>query len=153
MRLSFVGLAFEHLQYQPDDPRIEKLVSILLCSLEIGLQGPGIALSLSAVSGKCVSPHYPWWPMPEAIRACAFGLQLSGNTRFIELWQQADDAFFKNYWQAPQCFAYQTRTVDGPVEFVPATPDLDPGYHTGLSLLAAIKAIPDVSAKLSSRLS
>jgi len=29
-------------------------------------------------------------------------------------------------------------TRDGPVDFIPATPDLDPGYHTGLSLLAAI---------------
>ena len=29
-------------------------------------------------------------------------------------------------------------TADGPADFVPATPDLDPGYHTGLSLLAAI---------------
>lgn len=143
--IEFCGFAFEHAYYQPDAPYIEKLVSILTRSLETGLQGPGIALSLSATSGKAVSPYYPWWPMPEAIRACSLGMQLTGNTDLLELWKQADAAFFNNYWQAPQHFAYQSRTVEGPVDFVPATPDLDPGYHTGLSLLAAIKAMDGIS--------
>jgi len=30
-------------------------------------------------------------------------------------------------------------TIDGPVDIVPTTPDLDPGYHTGLSLLVALQ--------------
>ncbi len=139
--IELCGFAFEHLAARPDDPRIATLVSILVRSLELGLQGPGIALSLSAKSGVAVSPYYPWWPMPEAIRACALGLSLTGDTRLIELWRRADDAFFTNYWQTPRRLAYQTRTIEGPVDFVPATPDLDPGYHTGLSLLAAVNAI------------
>ncbi len=144
--IEFCGFAFEHAYYQPDAPYIAKLVSILTRSLEAGLQGPGIALSLSATSGKTVSPYYPWWPMPEAIRACSLGIQLTGNTVLPELWKQADTAFFNNYWQASQRFGYQSRTIDGPVDFVPATPDLDPGYHTGLSLLAAIRAMNEISA-------
>ena len=139
--IEFCGFAFEHFETRPDDPRIGKLVSILVRSLDVGLQGPGIALSLSARSGKAVSPYYPWWPLPEAIRACALGFYLTGDTRLLGLWQQADDAFFANYWQATRGFAFQTRTVDGPVDFVPATPDLDPGYHTGLSLLAVVRTI------------
>ena len=139
--IEFCGFAFEHLRLCPDDRRVATLVSVLVRSLELGLQGPGIALSLSAKSGEALSPYYPWWPMPEAIRACALGLKLTGDPRLLGLWQRADDAFFTNYWQASQRFAHQTLTVDGPVDFVPATPDLDPGYHTGLSLLAAIKAM------------
>jgi len=135
--IEFCGFAFEHLATRPDDPRIEQLISILVRSLEVGIQGPGIALSLSAKSGHAISPYYPWWPLPEAIRACSRGLKLSNDMHLLELWKRVDDLFFKNYWQSTRHFAYQTRTVDGPVDFVPATPDLDPGYHTGLSLLAA----------------
>jgi hypothetical protein len=36
--------------------------------------------------------------------------------------------------------AYQTRNAKGKVvKVIPATPDADPGYHTGLSLIDAIK--------------
>jgi hypothetical protein len=145
--IEFCGFAFEHASYQRDAPYLEKLVSILARSLEIGMQGPGVALSLSATSGKAISPYYPWWPMPEAMRACSLGIQLTRDMKLSALWKQADEAFFTHYWQASQHFAYQTRTVDGPVDFVPATPDLDPGYHTGLSLLAAIKAMDVLAAK------
>ncbi|MEP3279811.1 MAG: hypothetical protein ABJN26_28025 [Stappiaceae bacterium] len=141
--IEFCGFAFEHLKDRPEDPRIPTLTSILKRSLEVGLQGPGIALSLSAKTGHALSPHFPWWPMPEAVRACALGLQFGADEHLFELWQQADLAFFSKYWQRTRCFAYQTRGVEGPVDFVPATPDLDPAYHTGLSLLAAINTIED----------
>jgi hypothetical protein len=81
--------------------------------------------------------------MPESIRATAIGYKLMGDESLINLWQKADTAFFRNYWQFERGFAYQTRTIDGPIDYVPATPDLDPGYHTGLSLLAAIRAIQE----------
>ncbi|MFK7997176.1 MAG: hypothetical protein AB8B87_23795 [Granulosicoccus sp.] len=139
--IEFCGFAFEYLQEQPDNSRIATLAYVLKNSLKTGLQGPGIALSLSATSGKAVSPYYPWWPMPEAIRACALAFTLTGDKSILPLWQQADEAFFSNFWRASQRFAYQTRTEEGPIDFVPATPDLDPGYHTGLSMLSAIKSI------------
>lgn len=139
--IEFCGFAFEHLSTRPDDARIGQLVDILLRCLEVGQQEPGIALYLSASSGELTSPYFPWWPMPEAIRACALGYQLTGDSRLIAPWQKADTAFFTHYWREECNFAFQTRTLDGPVDFVPATPDLDPGYHTGLSLLAAIRTI------------
>jgi hypothetical protein len=141
--IEFCGFAFEHLTECPEDPRIEPLGAILRRSLETGLQGPGIALSLSSKTGHANSPYYPWWQMPEAIRATALGYKLIGDESLINLWQKADAAFFGNYWQPERGFAYQTRTTGGPIDFVPATPDLDPGYHTGLSLLSAIQAIKD----------
>ncbi|CAN0448843.1 unnamed protein product, partial [Hapterophycus canaliculatus] len=138
--IELCGFAFEYLQQQPDDSRIATLISILKSSLKTGMQGPGIALSLSVTSGKAVSPYYPWWPMPEAVRACALALTLTDDKTILPLWQQADDVFFSNFWRGSQRFAYQTRTDEGPSDFVPATPDLDPGYHTGLSMLSAIKS-------------
>ena len=139
--IEFCGFAFDHLSHRAPDPRIELLGTILRRSLDFGLQGPGIALSLSIKSGQALSPYYPWWPLPEAIRACALGWKLTGDDELLGLWKRADEAFFQNYWQAGQGYAYQTRTLDGPVDFVPATPDLDPSYHTGLSLLAAIRML------------
>jgi hypothetical protein len=141
--IEFCGFAFEHLEQHPNDSRIELLGEILRRSLETGLQGPGIALSLSSKTGQANSRYYPWWQMPEAIRATAIGYKLIGDESLINLWQKADAAFFNNYWQSERGFAYQTRTKEGPIDYVPATPDLDPGYHTGLSLLAAIRAIQD----------
>ena len=141
--IEFCGFALEHLAQRPNDSRIEILGEILQTSLKTGLQGPGIALSLSSKTGQPNSPYYPWWQMPEAIRATAIGYKLIGDEGLVNLWQKADAAFFRNYWQSERGFAYQTRTIEGPIDYVPATPDLDPGYHTGLSLLAAIRAIHD----------
>ncbi|MEK9718818.1 MAG: hypothetical protein VW520_06585, partial [Candidatus Puniceispirillum sp.] len=139
--IEFCGFAFDHLLARPQDTRLENIGLALAKSLEYGLQGPGIALYLSAHTGQAISPYYPWWPMPEAIRACALGLHLGLETGLADYWQRADQAFFTHYWQPEKGYAFQTRNISGPVDFVPATPDLDPAYHTGLSLLAANRAI------------
>ena len=145
--IELCGFGFEHLQSVPDEARLRKLCSVLARSLQVGLQGPGIVLYLSAETGKATSPHYPWWPMPEAIRACALGMYLDPGLDLQRLWQQCDHAFFTDYWQAHRGFAFQTRDLSGPVDFVPATPDLDPGYHTGLSLLRAGQTIERLLAR------
>jgi hypothetical protein len=85
--------------------------------------------------------------MPVAIRACALGMYLDPGLDLQTLWQRCDHAFFTDYWQAHRGFAFQTRDVSGPVDFVPATPDLDPGYHTGLSLLRAGQTIERLLAR------
>lgn len=140
--IEFCGFAFEHLLARPKDGRLQKIGSTLATGLEYGLQGPGIVLSLSARTGEAVSPYYPWWPLPEAIRACALGLRLGlEGVDLADYWRQADQIFFTNYWQPERGYAFQTRDISGPVDFIPATPDLDPAYHTGLSLLAAHRAL------------
>lgn len=144
--IEFCGFGFEHLQARPDPAKLKKLGSVLTRSLQVGMQGPGIALYLSAKTGQPLSPYFPWWPMPEAVRACSLAIHLDDSLvddslELQHLWQRCDDKFFTNYWQADRGFAFQTRDVSGPVDFVPATPDLDPGYHTGLSLLRARQTI------------
>lgn len=139
------GFAFEHLRETLDRHAVEKLLRVLINSLNAGIQGPGVALSISSVSGELRSEYFPWWSLPEAIRACSLGVQISDRQALTSLWKRADDAFFSGYWLPAERYAYQTRNLHGPVDYVPATPDLDPGYHTGLSLLASINAITTIT--------
>jgi hypothetical protein len=124
----------------------DDLVAVLRASAALGFHGPGIALKVSHASGRPVAPWYPWWPLPEAIRAGALAWRHTGDPRDLALWRRAHEAFFGRFWRGRPPIAYQTLTEEGPADFVPATPDLDPGYHTGLSLLGAIGVIDAVAA-------
>ncbi|WP_306120138.1 MULTISPECIES: AGE family epimerase/isomerase [unclassified Roseitalea] len=138
--IELVGFALDDPALAADPARVETLADILRACFRAGFKGPGIVLSVSAETGEVRDPHCPWWPLPETIRAAALAHALTGRADMAEIWQAADAAFFERYWQAGRGYAYQTLVPGGPVDFVPATPDLDPGYHTGLSLLAAIGA-------------
>ena len=141
--IEFCGFALDHYTYQGEgnSQKLVKVIEILRKSLVTGIKDPGIPLFLSTKSGETSSKYFPWWPLPEAIRACALAQIFKPETELFNLWKQADEAFFKNYWIPGRGYAYQTRDKYGPVDYVPATPDLDPGYHTGLSLLKAIQII------------
>lgn len=136
--IEFVGFSMDHLQGSAEPALVRKLQSVLISSFTRGFVGPGLCLSVSAATGMCLSPYCPWWSLPETIRSAALCFAVTGDGNVFNIWQQADNAFFTHYWRGT--VAYQTLTRDGPVDFVPATPDLDPGYHTGLSLLSAIHA-------------
>lgn len=138
--IEFVGFALEYLGDDADPALIEKLERILVSSFDKGFVGPGIALTVSTATGEPQSPYCPWWSLPETIRAAALVHARTGSAESLRVWKKAHAAFFEHYWRGTPPIAYQTMTKDGPVDFVPATPDLDPGYHTGLSLLSAIHA-------------
>ncbi|TNM63792.1 AGE family epimerase/isomerase [Aliirhizobium smilacinae] len=138
--IEFVGFVLDYLGDDTDPTLIEKLERILISSFDKGFVGPGIALTVSTATGEPQSPYCPWWSLPETIRAAALVHLRTGSAESLRVWKAAHAAFFEHYWRGSPPIAYQTMTKDGPVDFVPATPDLDPGYHTGLSLLAAIHA-------------
>jgi mannose/cellobiose epimerase-like protein (N-acyl-D-glucosamine 2-epimerase family) len=136
--IEFVGFALDHLQGSAEPALVQQLQSVLSSSFMRGFVGPGLCLSVSAATGAPLSPYHPWWSLPETIRSAALCFAATGNGEVLRIWEQADRAFFTHYWR--DSVAYQTLTRNGPIDFVPATPDLDPGYHTGLSLLSAIQA-------------
>lgn len=136
--IEFVGFALDYLSPDADPKLIATLERILIASFRAGFVGRGITLSVSIATGQPLSPNCPWWSLPETIRAAALCYERTGNAELIDIWQAADTAFFESYWRGTPAVAYQTITKAGPLDFVPATPDLDPGYHTGLSLLSAI---------------
>lgn len=144
--IEFVGFALDYLAENADSELIATLERILVSSFNAGFVGPGIALSVSIASGQPLSPYCPWWSLPETIRSAALLHARTGSAESLAVWQKAHAAFFDTYWRGVPPIAYQTMTKDGPVDFVPATPDLDPGYHTGLSLLAAIHAADSLLA-------
>lgn len=135
--IEFVGFALQHLRPDAESRLIATLERILVASFGAGFVGPGIALSVSVATGRALSPYCPWWSLPETMRAAALVYERTRSAAALAVWRAAHDAFFRHYWRAEAGIAYQTRTSDGPVDYVPATPDLDPGYHTGLSLDAA----------------
>lgn len=139
--VELVGFALDDPTLAADTALVARLTDLLRSSFRAGFAGPGIALSVSAKNGAVLDPHCPWWPLPETVRAAALAHGLTGSQDMLDIWARADRAFFAHYWQAGRGYAIQTRLPEGPVDFVPATPDLDPGYHTGLSLLAAIESV------------
>jgi len=145
--IEFAGFALAYLKPHIIPMLAEQLERILISSFRAGFIGPGIALSISVKSGLTLNPYCPWWPLPETIRATALAYQHTGNQQVLEIWKQAHDAFFTLYWHKHPPIAYQTLTKQGPIDYVPATPDLDPLYHTGLSLLAAIHAAGTLGTK------
>ncbi len=138
--IEFVGFALEALGDGAERDLVSILGRILQASFRAGFIGPGLALTVSLDSGAVLDARCPWWSLPEAIRAAALFHARTGDPASLALWQQADAAFFGRYWRTAPPVAYQMMLDDRPIDVVPATPDLDPGYHTGLSLLAASSA-------------
>ncbi|WJR67881.1 hypothetical protein QTA58_03710 [Neorhizobium sp. CSC1952] len=125
--IEFVGFALDYLDDSVDPALIETLERILVSSFKTGFVGPGITLTVSIASGKPQSPYCPWWSLPETIRSAALCHGRTGSAESLKVWKAAHAAFFERYWRGTPPIAYQTMTKDGPVDFVPATPDLDPG--------------------------
>jgi mannose/cellobiose epimerase-like protein (N-acyl-D-glucosamine 2-epimerase family) len=101
----------------------------------------GIVKTYDLCGRQPVNTDMPWWSLPETIRAAAEVYEFSGDKEALDILQICTDAFLNNYIN-PDVYhmAYQTRNAKGKVvKVIPATPDADPGYHTGLSLIDAIK--------------
>src|SRR3546814_3545650 len=62
----------------------------LFRSCEAGFHGPGVGIAVSVTTGAVLEPHFPWWTLPETIRATALAYERSGDARFIEFWHRAD---------------------------------------------------------------
>jgi hypothetical protein len=144
--IEFVGFALEYLPEDADPGLLAALERVLAGSFTTAFAGPGLSLTASIATGRPTSPFCPWWSLPETVRAAALLYERRRSDAVLDIWQRASAAFFANFWRGTPPIAYQTVTTAGPVDRVPATPDLDPGYHTGLSLLAAIEAADRLTA-------
>jgi len=106
--------------------------------------GPGgIIKSFDLLSRQPVNTDMPWWSLPETIRAAAMAIDFTGDESLKEIVTVCAEDFFKGYVRM-EChsMAVQTRDAAGNVvAVIPATPDVDPGYHTNLSLIDAIPVI------------
>lgn len=139
--MEFVGFGLEWLHGHESPGTVAALREVLLASARIGFHGPGISARVVLSTGAPLTPACPWWSLPETVRAAALSYERTGDADVLSVWRKAHGLFFSRYWRGDPPIAYQTLTEEGPADIVPATPDLDPGYHTGLSLLAAVGVI------------
>jgi mannose/cellobiose epimerase-like protein (N-acyl-D-glucosamine 2-epimerase family) len=101
----------------------------------------GICDAFDLAARRPLNSDMPWWNLPETMRSAAELLILypgdPNRGEFLRIIADCSNAFVKNFVN-PNCrlMAYQTVDARGrPVDVIPATPDADPGYHTGLSFI------------------
>lgn len=120
----------------------EQLPEIFLGAFANGYQPRtgGICKTFDLAGRRPVNDDMPWWPLPEAMRAAAMLLQLApDHPRRGDIASAAAEcarALFGPFRSPVAGLFLQTRDArGGPSPAVPATPDADPGYHTGLCLI------------------
>ncbi len=150
----FVGLAMKFLRIcrqtdvlaDFDDYRLTAykglLPDILRQSFATGFSpdGYGIAKAVDLKTRAAINADMPWWSLPEAMRAATEVAHVTTGDRqaaAAEIARTCSNAFARHFVRGDlHLMAYQTLDPDGrPVDVVPATPDADPGYHTGLSVI------------------
>ena len=111
----------------------------------------GICKSYDLVARQPINDDMPWWSLPETMRAALGCLQIAKSDherdRCLQIYRKSHNAFVRNYVRPDlHLMAVQTLAKDGSVvDVIPATPDVDPGYHTGLCLLRCIADIRKIS--------
>lgn len=151
--LEFVGLSLKCILQMRSDENPETLAFLERCrqdlsplfkhcfKLGFAPTAGGIIKAYDLRSREPINTDMPWWSLPESIRAAAEIFEFCEDADALDILCECANSFFDGYLNpAVYSMAYQTRNAEGKVvEVIPATPDADPGYHTGLSLIDAIK--------------
>ncbi len=119
------------------------LPDFLLHNFELGYNktAGGIQLAMDLYSRQPVNKNMPWWPLPETLRAAAAVLNFCATTShrdsILKILQRCCNDFMLKYVNPNvHLMAIQMRDESGrSVDAIPATPDADPAYHTGLSVI------------------
>ena len=106
----------------------------------------GIYKAVDLVTGQPSNTDMPWWSLPETRRPGALLMKLwpDRTTKdILTILRKAHRAFFGHYVNpAVYSMAFQTLNNQGkPVDVIPAVPDADPCYHTGLSILDVLRVL------------
>ncbi len=110
----------------------------------------GIIKLFDLISRKPVNSQMPWWPLPETMRAalgCYKIVKDKADRSFcMKAYSICHNSLLKNYIKedSPGLLAVQTRDKKGRIiDYIPAVPDADPGYHTGLALIDCLEMIDE----------
>ncbi len=141
----FVGLALALLREtgETDPDLLARLLRVLKTNFENGFTGKGIVKAYDLKERKPINTDMPWWNLPETMRAAALGAVLMPQEEaamagiFGACWKAFCDGYIRRDrgLMAVQCLDEHGNVAN----VVPATPDADPGYHTGLSLIGALE--------------
>ncbi len=161
--LEFVGLALKftnivkkHNLANPEQQRtVARIESLMPALLQQNFRNGfnpagGIFESVDLLTRKPINSNMPWWSLPETMRAALACHEISGAERekqhCLDVFAACHNAFAEHYVRAElHGMAYQTLDRFGkPVDAIPATPDADPGYHTGLSMIDCLEYLSKV---------
>jgi len=107
----------------------------------------GICKSVDLVTRTPINRDMPWWSLPEGLRASVEVLVISHEEEaplLCDMALQCHRAYSDHYVRRDfHCLPIQTRDGHGVVkDVIPAIPDADPLYHTGLSLIDVLRLLP-----------
>ena len=164
--IEFVGLASRFLRAIARDPahsgvdtdRIEtakrRLPEILFANFHNGYDGAvgGIVKSVDLIEHRPVDANLPWWSLPETMRATMEILAMAERSssdaetlraRCRAMFALCHNALVSHYLVDTDPMLWvQTRGPDGSVvDVIPACSDVDPGYHTNMSIIEAMRLI------------
>jgi mannose/cellobiose epimerase-like protein (N-acyl-D-glucosamine 2-epimerase family) len=111
-------------------------------------QGLGMVKAYDLIGRKPINDDMPWWNLPETMRAALESARAAPDAQkapLADIARRCSNAFMANYVR-PELglMAVQTLSAAGKVTpVVPATPDADPGYHTGLSLIDCLNILEE----------
>jgi len=156
--LEFVGFVLKFLHklgslslsrgYVSDISKLQSLlVEILIHNFSNGfIRNPGgICKRYDIVGRKVLDSYMPWWSLPETMRAVCYAINTSAGTKrkdeLMQIFVDCHNSFSQNFVRSDFHYtAVQAVGTDGkPMKIVPATPDADPGYHTGLSMIDCLE--------------
>jgi mannose/cellobiose epimerase-like protein (N-acyl-D-glucosamine 2-epimerase family) len=133
------------------------LLGVLERNFENGFSRDGIGLckAFDLVSRTPMNDDMPWWSLPETMRAAVEAWAMApeaAKPAYARIAARCSNAFMRHYIR-PDRWLMANQTLDAhgvPVPRIPATPDADPGYHTGLSLIDALQRLDQAGACSSS---
>ena len=159
--LEFVGLALEFVrilknlnifdeEQKMEIAELKKLMpSLLVHNFSNGFceRSGGICKTFDLISRKPANSDMPWWSLPETISASleCWNIAASNTVKrqCLDILRKCHNSFVLYYVQPERhLLSVQTRDQDGEyVDVIPATPDYDPGYHTGICLIKSIEIL------------
>jgi len=112
--------------------------------------GAGIVKAFDLASRRPLRSDMPWWSLPETMRAALGACRVvpaDRRPRLVEIARKCSNAFLGNFVRRDlHLMAYQTIDSEAkPIKVIPATPDADPGYHTGLSVIDYLDLLEELT--------
>ena len=147
LSLKLIYLAEKKEIISSDDIEISELINtlcgIITANFANGFSEYGIVKAFDIVQQQAINTDMPWWSLPESMRSASFAHYFRGekDNSYLEIVRKCSNVFAEYFLnEKVHWMAYQTLNEKGqPIKVIPATPDADPGYHTGLSLLDLIE--------------
>lgn len=122
--------------------RRKALVEILKKNFSNGFSdaGFGICKAFDLTTRRIVNSDMPWWSLPETMRAALEACRVASHPQcelLRDIAVKSSNAFLSGYVKPDvHLMAIQSLNANGQISSaIPATPDADPAYHTGLSII------------------